>query len=643
MNLLVPLGLLGLLGIIALVVIYLIKPNYQQKVVSGTYVWKLSLKYRKKRLPVGRIRNLLIFVCQVAVITSLAMVLANPVTPGAQTANSSEKVLIVDGSANMHAEYDGQTRFMRAAELALATAEKTFETDQGKVTLIVAGKEATLYGVRRADVNNKDGVLQALRSLSDNDCSYTDGDVSGAMEYAQGILEENPLADVVLYTATTYHDAGSVSVVDVSAEGEWNAAILDVNKKYVDNVYTFDVDVAVYGKEMILPTYCIVNGVNGNKDKTVTLFAEAKCTANQTATVTFASLGTDESPEIYSYTSVQFRIEADDALTDDNVYYLYDGVKPQIKFQYSSNDPNKFWPSAMESLRNALRNNWDFADPEEVYTDGSQGDVKPATEGYDFYIFEGEMPETLPRYGTILLVNPQSVPSDAGFRLGTLTPYGQTLKAGETHPITNLVDPDEIKVNLYSRITSYDAYQTLLYCGDDPALLFKTQRDSTADRHIAILTFSPNFSDLTLTVSFASMFYNLFNYTLPTAVTDEKDNYECVFLTEQTVNVRARGNDLKITGPDGYSQTEQTFEGSLDRPGTYIVTQNILPEGTETTRFFVRISAEQSNIFPTVQQIEGNPSRKEVDKNDYDWLMWIALAAVALLVCEWALQAKENF
>ena len=51
MKILTPLGLLGLLGILVLILIYIIKPNYQQKYISSTYVWKLSLKYKKKKIP----------------------------------------------------------------------------------------------------------------------------------------------------------------------------------------------------------------------------------------------------------------------------------------------------------------------------------------------------------------------------------------------------------------------------------------------------------------------------------------------------------------------------------------------------------------------------------------------------------------
>ena len=64
MSLLIPLGLLGLLGIVALIIIYIIKPNYQQKYITSTYVWQLAKKYRKKKIPLNRLRDILLIVCQ---------------------------------------------------------------------------------------------------------------------------------------------------------------------------------------------------------------------------------------------------------------------------------------------------------------------------------------------------------------------------------------------------------------------------------------------------------------------------------------------------------------------------------------------------------------------------------------------------
>ena len=78
MTLLTPLGLLGLLGIVALIIIYIIRPNYQQKFVSTTFVWKLSLKYRKRKIPISKLRNILIIICQILILTGCAFILAQP-------------------------------------------------------------------------------------------------------------------------------------------------------------------------------------------------------------------------------------------------------------------------------------------------------------------------------------------------------------------------------------------------------------------------------------------------------------------------------------------------------------------------------------------------------------------------------------
>ena len=81
MELLRPLGLLGLLGIAILILIYILKPNYQQKIISSTYVWKLSLKYRRKQVPINRLLSILLLILQILVIAACAMVLAQPFIP----------------------------------------------------------------------------------------------------------------------------------------------------------------------------------------------------------------------------------------------------------------------------------------------------------------------------------------------------------------------------------------------------------------------------------------------------------------------------------------------------------------------------------------------------------------------------------
>ena len=94
MSLLAPLGLLGLLGLVALIIIYIIKHNYQTKIISTTYIWKLSLKLRKKQIPISKLRNIILFICQVLAITTLTFILAQPVIAAEKEEEKSEKIAI---------------------------------------------------------------------------------------------------------------------------------------------------------------------------------------------------------------------------------------------------------------------------------------------------------------------------------------------------------------------------------------------------------------------------------------------------------------------------------------------------------------------------------------------------------------------
>ena len=48
MKFMIPLGFIAILSVAILVVIYLIKPSYKSRTLPSTYIWKESLKYRKK-------------------------------------------------------------------------------------------------------------------------------------------------------------------------------------------------------------------------------------------------------------------------------------------------------------------------------------------------------------------------------------------------------------------------------------------------------------------------------------------------------------------------------------------------------------------------------------------------------------------
>lgn len=658
MRILLPLGFLGLIGIIVLIIIYLLKPNYQQKIISSTYIWKLSLRYRKKRIPISKLRSLLILLCQIIVVTACAFILAHPITPSSVQTLASENVAIIDASASMRTATDNGTRFERAVEKARALAQETFKKEDGVMSVIFAGDEP-YFIVQRITASSADELYTSLDALltADNGetaCTYAAADVSTALTLAQTVVDENALAEVYLYTGTEYLNPANVKVVDVSDKenGEWNAAILDARAVKLDNTYSFEVDLAVYGKDAQIEVYCDVFAYNGTEKNDSATPATVTCTSDETQTYTFkfVNLTTDygEQPYIYSFDYVWIYIQADDSYTADNNYYIYGGTRDRIKIQYSTSSSSKFWLAALESLQNALADRWDFADPKEVRITGTETDGIALT-GYDFYVFEGKMPASLPDYGVIFIVNPSSVPSGADFTMSDKVSYNETLTGSRQHAITSGVDATKIKLKEYTRIAAYDGYEPLLFAGDDPVLMVKEdlRKEDGIYRTVILMSFSINNASADFAIgAFPQLFLNMFKYTIPTTITTASGAVSNAFEVGESVLINPRGIDGEIKNSQyDYDVEVVNFEGSFSKPGTYVVSHTVLFEEPQEKeeKIFVKIAATESNIFKVEESLAGAIIRDNPPDDSKDWLVYLAIILTAFLFIEWLLQAKDNF
>ena len=270
MTLLAPLGLLGLLGIVVLIIIYIIKPNYQQKIISSTYVWKLSLKYRKKKVPVSKLRNFLIILCQILILTAATMILTEPVQVIKQKADHREVIAIIDSSASMRTEYGGETRFERAINLVSEMTDEVMN-GSGTVSVILANENPSFLAERYKE-NSRATLLDELAMLVEDDaCSYGVSNVENAILLCEDILEDNPEAEVHLFTDVKYshvpkknNGVDVINVVNVSEEEEYNVAILNAYSVYEDNFYTFYIDVASYGREQNVTVNVSITGANSD-------------------------------------------------------------------------------------------------------------------------------------------------------------------------------------------------------------------------------------------------------------------------------------------------------------------------------------------------------------------------------------------
>lgn len=651
MNWITPLGFLGFAGIAVLILIYLLKPNYQQKIVSSTYVWKLSLKYRKKKIPVSRFRNLLILLCQILIITACALILAQPVIRAEKPEEHAERILILDASGNMRASYEGKTRFERAVERASALAEEILEGD-GYISVILSS-ESPDFVVRRAyGAEAVPEVTAQLSALVDESgygnyeaweeglhCGYGTGNIDEAMNLAALVREENPEARVIYYTATDYIDDGSVTVESVRVEpegdeeGEWNAAVLGCSAEIVENYYQFTVRVACYGRAREIPFTCEIYVNN----RPIRISRSVRVRDGRTENVVIRAQ--DIQPAVTAYDYVYVKLDVDDSFSYDDEYYLYGGTKETIRVQYFSPDPNIFFRGIFMAMQDEMRGKWnvEFKQEQDTYS----------TEGYDLYVFEHRLPDNLPKDGVVLLVDPNETdnpraPEGAGLVFGSqvVAPSGVRfpLAAGETHPVTKFVAAEEMIVSSYRKIEMYDGYLPLLYCRDDPVLLIRNEVDSK----VAVFAFGHDRADYAISY-FPYIIVNMFDYFFPSTV--EKNAFE----VDETVELNARGETLKVqsagTGFAGMSAefTQFPAELKLSRPGTYTLSQKLISGREAAESVFVTVPALESNILRTEDVLPGLPDQSQQAEEDKDLVVWFAAALVALLFAEWWLQSRDRF
>ena len=642
MNWLTPLGFLGLTGLIVLILIYIIKPNYQQKFISSTYVWKQSLKYRKKQLPINRLRNILLFLCQVLVIAACAAALAQPFLAGENRDRGSAKIAIIDASAGMRAATDGVTRFERAVAEVQKLADETL-SDDGELTVILAGSKAS-YVLQRAGAGYRAEAKQKLEELVSPDrfaCTYGTADMDGAVELAESVLLENPDAEVVLYTGSAYTDAGKIRVVDVSDVGEWNAAVLDVRAETDENYYRFEVDVACYNRDRSLDVYLDINGVNIALEQ-YRLSGIAECTGNAVTTVVFdlASGLFGDYRGVYSYDYAHAYVKENDSLSDDNSFYLYGGARQPLKVQYYSTLTNSFYGGVLMGLREALKGYWelDIDEIQDSIQNIELGVGKDyALEGYDIYIFEHTMPPTLPTDGLVILASPDKAPAGAGFTLANWYKSNTEFRLDRetSHALLQGLTVENITVTQWASITAYEeGYTPLASCNGSPVLLAKNGENEK----VLVMGLNLNYSNFPLTAEFPLFFFNLLNWYFPQTV----GSY--VYEVNDAVTLNARASQLSFSGPDARKTlTELPETVTVTVPGTYTLLQTPISGNDIVENFYVRIPMSASNTEAVYDALPSPYYPPKADMQDRDLVFYVALTLVLLLFAEWWLQTREHY
>ena len=652
MTILNMVGLISLISLVIYFVLYFIKPNYQQKYVSSTFIWKLSLKYKKKRIPINKLRNILLVICQILLLILLTMIIMKPVVIAKQT-NENEVILIVDASASMRTTDDYDTRFDRAVDLAKRKATEVLNND-GIVSIVISTNDPYFLVERETKENINQVMIELENLIEDYECTYGKTDLNKSINLCNDILIENSSASIFIYSDVTadYIDKG-ITLVNVREAVEYNIAITNAYSEVYENYYMFTVEVVSYGKDEEIDLSIEISGANASEDNPTGLIYpfthnvyltndEAKKIVFINSNVNLENFDNSSNVEYYlipdtdkilSYETVHVSINATDSFIYDNSFDIYGGTKEVIKVLYASSSSNAFFNSAILVLQSAFSNKYTIS-----YTRYKEKNDIPNS-GYDLYIYEHEsMPASAPSDGVVIYSDPLVDTIGSGFRVQGSLDYNKVsmpLTEEKEHPITKGIVADNITISRVVRLLGQPQdYDTLMTCDGRPAIMICDNDDV---KNIVLL-YSLNYSNMPIEKGILPRFlYNIFNYFLPQTV----DGHS--FEIDDSVEVRSRGNDVEITG-NGKTVTIDTFPGtySFTIPGTYDVSQTSIFGKEIKDQIFVRIPAEESNILLNVDSITSPVAQQSLESIYNDLLLWLSITLASLLFIEWLLKGKDT-
>lgn len=639
MSFVYPLGLLGLIGIPILIAIYIIKNKYTEQVITSTYLWTLSERFLKKRLPINKLMGIISLILQIVAVLFISLGVAQPVLFIKNAAH--DYCFIIDGSGSMNIEKDGATRFDAAKEEIASVIKSSMKGSS--YSLVFAGDTADRIF---EDITDKERALTLLNGVS---VSYTVAGYTDAIGVAQNYFNENNSVLTYLVTDKSFKSNNNVNVINVSGQEENYAVYGGFAENGNDDEYRVTCTVA----EETLTVSGYVTSYESDAALTVELYVDGAEEAAdvQKVEVTKLELAKFELtvPETSSYQSVRVAIAEKDALSLDNEITVYN---VQYENSYTallvSDEPTIFVRAALQSAGNAITtvvSAKNYKRDESAYLDRA----------YDLYIYESCTPESLPRESAVWLLNPTASVAGSGFALqddvelgeGTIELKFNTSTSSTVKKLTEAMSRDEkgnsgiTVANKYQQCRLYNSFTTLLYAGGTP-VVFAGANDYH-NREV-VFAYDVHWSDSALLADYVILFRNLLNFTFPNVI--ENTLTYCGNTLE--ISVPANCTGIRIDSPEGnvnyLDSSSAVCELYLTEVGTYQITLSV-GDGSRTYSVYSylpseeSVPTEQSDISFSLEGEAGNERRNGI----YDDLLAIFILLALVFAADWMVYCYEQY
>lgn len=583
-----------LITIPLLILLYILKRNYKEEVISSTILWNEVYKNTKANTPWEKLRKNIMLLLQIII---LLLIIFSLMKPFLNFGGRSYKnvIIVLDTTASMGAEYGSITRLEQGKSLAKEFIKNTKEDTNTYIINFDGNSNLLQNGDFDKNISN-----EVIDNISQ---SKSTGDIKDSLSFVKAIgegIEED--YEVVVFTDQEISLGDINGKVVLLANAGVNASIDNIAHKTLED------------KVRVIAT--VTNRGKGVYEGDFTLYSENKILAvealslqegeNKTLTFDFNKIEGEV---------IKGELSRKDMILDDNTFNHVIGNKKVNKVLIVT-EQNLFLEKAFSILENT-----------EIYKTDSLDNLTNIDK-YDLYVFDNVTPNIMPSSGSILFINPSS------------NEFFDVVKGGElgeakgvSSELSNYLSEMTFTVAKYNEI-SIPYYGRSFLNIDESSIGFKGEVDG---RKIAALSFDLHDSDFALKKEFPILMYELGGELISNGFV-----YKSNFKTSDKVNVNGINLDsiMSLTYPSGKSvELKSGDEVKTTEIGVYKV-----EELEEKELFSVNYPSEkESNTnMDNLSQIEnkGNISSDLIRGLNISPLLIIL--AILFVAFEWIMYKRGN-
>jgi len=598
-----PWGLAALLLVIPVILLYILKKQHEDKVVSSTLLWQQVMRDLQATRPWQRLRTRLLLVLQILAVALFALSLARPAWKS--SGGGVHYIAVVDVSARMQAT-DVRPSRMEAARTGLL--ELINEMKSGDImTIVQAGRQSIVLAGPTGSRNELKQIAESIQP------SNGVSDLGSALQLAQTLLTDQGAAAgrIHVYSDHMPDDAGKQDnlIYHIASGNGQNAAITHVGYEVKDGSITALSRIANYGDQRSVTLELKVDGKLQN-------VKEISLPADDEAAVYWPDIPS-------SAREISVIIADEDDLLLDNIGMAAINDEYQIRVLLIT-QRNVFLERAV-SLR---------SDIELLKT--NPGDM-PESSGIQLYIFDGLLPDELPQNGHIIAFAPVSnenigLTVDENFKPGSVS-----INKNSLYPeLLQYVEPEGYQIAKAGKINLPEGFTVLLQDGSANPLLIAGEQDG---RKMAFFAFSLHESNLPLKADFPILIQNLLNWLVPQDMTFAGQVYAGETLPLSTLPDASRISVITPTGREySFDAYPQPVFYDTQEIGIYEIIQQT-DDKTITGRFAVSVPAHEISDLRTYKEsssggdagelpLTAAPLRRDI------WAI-AGWALLLLLIIEW--------